>query len=198
MNILTHKKKCTKCGIEKPLVCFRKQKGRKDGFGSECLVCHREDVRKYNAAHPEKARESHKKWVERNLEKDRARKKKWREEHIEHVIQNNKDWYVANAKRVFDNVKRWQKENPDRTTIYRARRRANKRGAGGKITIQEWKDLCNKYGNKCLCCGRTDVKLTLDHVIPLKMGGENTIGNSQPLCRSCNSKKSTKTIDYRH
>lgn len=52
------------------------------------------------------------------------------------------------------------------------------------------------HGKKCLCCG-TDELVTLDHVIPIHHGGLNEIENLQPLCRSCNSKKKTKTIDYR-
>ena len=52
------------------------------------------------------------------------------------------------------------------------------------------------YGKKCLCCG-TDKNITIDHVIPISKGGQNDISNYQPLCRSCNSRKNTKIIDYR-
>lgn len=52
------------------------------------------------------------------------------------------------------------------------------------------------YGKKCLACGSV-WSITLDHVIPINAGGKNTIDNLQPLCKSCNSKKGTKTIDYR-
>lgn len=75
-------------------------------------------------------------------------------------------------------------------------RRALEKNAEGKITVREWLALCEKYG-KCLCCGRSDVKLTLDHVKPLSIGGANLISNAQPLCVSCNSRKGTKYIDYR-
>lgn len=63
-------------------------------------------------------------------------------------------------------------------------------------TELEWLDLCNKYNNRCLCCGEKN-KLTVDHVIPISKGGMNTIDNIQPLCGSCNSKKNNKEIDYR-
>jgi 5-methylcytosine-specific restriction endonuclease McrA len=77
------------------------------------------------------------------------------------------------------------------------RRRARKRKNGGDYTLDEWNNLCEKYGNRCLACGRTDVLLTVDHIVPLKLGGKNDISNLQPLCKSCNCKKHTKVIDYR-
>jgi len=56
--------------------------------------------------------------------------------------------------------------------------------------------IFNKHGKACLCCGSLK-KIALDHVIPVSKGGENSIDNLQPLCRSCNSRKSDKIIDYR-
>lgn len=52
------------------------------------------------------------------------------------------------------------------------------------------------HGTSCLACGATE-DICLDHVIPVFNGGENSIDNLQPLCRSCNTKKGTDTTDYR-
>lgn len=75
-------------------------------------------------------------------------------------------------------------------------RRAAKRAAGGTVRLSEWRELLDKYDNKCLCCG-TSEGLTLDHVLPIAQGGTNTIDNAQPLCALCNSKKGARHIDYR-
>lgn len=91
----------------------------------------------------------------------------------------------------------WKAANPEKVSTQRANRIAKVKLNGGVITPLEWKELCEKYGNKCLCCGRSDVRLELDHVIPIALGGPNVISNAQPLCRSCNSSKHTKTTDFR-
>lgn len=76
-------------------------------------------------------------------------------------------------------------------------RRAKKQSNGGSYTFQEWDNLCKKYENRCLSCGRNDVPLTVDHIVPVSLGGSNDISNLQPLCKSCNCKKRTRIVDYR-
>ena len=71
--------------------------------------------------------------------------------------------------------------------------------ADGDYTVDEWLDLKEHYDNTCLACGESepDVKITPDHVIPLAMGGSNSIDNIQPLCWGCNARKQARIKDYR-
>lgn len=64
-------------------------------------------------------------------------------------------------------------------------------------TPSEWLELVYECVGKCLRCGNYTAKLTADHIIPLTRGGSDGIENIQPLCKGCNSRKGTKTIDYR-
>lgn len=89
-------------------------------------------------------------------------------------------------------LKRYQNWKEKNSTKYRKRVAANKFIADEDIRSQ----LFEMYGEKCLCCGSTD-NLQIDHIQAVYNGGENDIDNLQPLCKSCNVSKGTKTIDYR-
>lgn len=69
-----------------------------------------------------------------------------------------------------------------------------------RINPDEWFRLIEAYNFSCLLCGRREpeIELTKDHIVPISAGGEHEIENLQPLCRSCNSKKGARTIDYRN
>ena len=92
---------------------------------------------------------------------------------------------------------RWWKNNKDKRRNYAHIRRARTIDNGGNLTVEEWNAILDFYGHKCLCCGRGDVKLTIDHVIPVFHGGKHSADNVQPLCGPCNSRKKDKHIDYR-
>lgn len=90
------------------------------------------------------------------------------------------------------------KEQLKRRRIAR-KRRARLARAGPGWTKGEWVALVERFGGKCLRCGKRppEVELTADHVVPIARKGRHAIDNVQPLCRSCNSWKGTKSTDFR-
>ncbi len=70
--------------------------------------------------------------------------------------------------------------------------------------VKSWKFLRSKIleiqGDKCLCCGKKEVSMHIDHIKPKSRYPhlEFMIDNLQVLCPSCNKKKSyTQETDYR-
>ena len=62
---------CRKCGQEKPLEEFAKNKECALCYRHTCKQCDRERLRKWRAANPEKMRERTRKWRAANPEKAR-------------------------------------------------------------------------------------------------------------------------------
>lgn len=165
-------KPCKSCGN-----CIRYTKGEQ-----RCIAC---------------AKKYHKQHYLNNRNERIEQRMKYFEENRELELERMRQNYHENKEERAEQSKQYRKENPEKMRIQSIRRRARKNNAEGSFTAQEWLDLCNKYGNKCLVPGCENINLTVDHVIPLIKGGSDWITNIQPLCHSCNSSKGTKTIDYR-
>jgi len=101
-------------------------------------------------------------------------------------------------------TKRYRRAHPEKAAKWKHKRRALKNGYGGNFTEEEWKCLKAEHDHTCRCGKQEpEIKLTVDHVIPLYQWGEwvkthdvpykwNDIENIQPLCGRCNSSKSYK------
>jgi len=61
---------------------------------------------------------------------------------------------------------------------------------------EEWGVLVEICGRKCVRCGATG-QVVRDHIVPIYQGGDDGIGNIQPLCASCNSSKGPDRTDHR-
>lgn len=66
-----------------------------------------------------------------------------------------------------------------------------------KLTKAERQQIYAKCSGHCAYCGcELEYKdMQVDHVIPLRRGGEDVISNMLPACRSCNHYKSTMTAE---
>lgn len=141
---------------------------------------------------------ANRKWREENREKSRAYFKEWEKTRNRVITPEEKKRWNENAKR------RYQ-ENPEPFREYGrvagAKRRALKRSVTvEKITKEQIDELFLKQGKKCATC-KTRItkhgarKFEIDHVVPLKLGGEHSLKNTCLLCLKCNRSKAAKHPD---
>lgn len=70
-----------------------------------------------------------------------------------------------------------------------------------RFTPEQREQIVQRDGYRCLCCGidSRKVNLQVDHIMPLKFGGQTIIENGQLLCQPCNSMRyvGTHEINFR-
>ena len=111
------------------------------------------------------------------------------------VVARNNKWNKANRAKVNTARRKWNAENPEAVRVEKHTRRARLTGNGGSYTANEWQALLEHCDYICQCCGE-EKDLTVDHIIPVTLGGTSNIDNLQPLCQPCNSSKGAKIFNF--
>ena len=67
-----------------------------------------------------------------------------------------------------------------------------------KKIILSRKNILRRDGHRCQYCARTDVPLTVDHLLPKSKMGEETWENLVTACVECNNRKGDRTPEDAH
>jgi 5-methylcytosine-specific restriction endonuclease McrA len=78
-------------------------------------------------------------------------------------------------------------QNPEITGI------AYQQGELQGYEVREY--LLDKWGRTCAYCGRKNVPLEVEHIVPKSRGGTNRVSNLTISCRKCDLKKGDKTAE---
>jgi 5-methylcytosine-specific restriction endonuclease McrA len=206
-------KACSKCGEEKPLTEYNKDKRKKDGLRRFCRVCEKAYYRKYREENRGKARTYRKKWKKENREKVRADKRKWakgwRERNPDAAKARRKKYYQENPEKIKAYDKKWREDNPgyykkwlennrEKVRLYRHRRRALLLEATTEHFTHEdlldfWSENEINY-KECFYCEKemSEGPEHIDHYYPLSKGGPHERANLRPSCAQCNLSKHAK------
>lgn len=91
---------CSKCGIEKELNCFSKDRKTKDGFAYRCKACDKEYKKQYNETHKEFIRERGIYFRNRNPELTKKRKRESYLRNREHCLAYGKKYRTENKEKI--------------------------------------------------------------------------------------------------
>ena len=101
-------------------------------------------------------------------------------------------YYALNRDRKADYQRQYLRQNPGKVKIRNIRRRTKKKAVlSAPYTHRQLKQRFELFGNQCVYCLSRD-RITVDHFIPLSLGGADILRNLVPACRSCNSSKQDK------
>lgn len=53
--------------------------------------------------------------------------------------------------------------------------------------------VLEKWGRRCVYCGKTDCPLQIEHIVPKSRGGSDRVSNLTLACQACNQKKGNQT-----
>lgn len=193
-------KRCTRCGIVKPLDEFHKNGNRRR---SRCNICDREQRREY-------MRERY-----RNNPDVRERVREYREQYLEHsevrehhrrynreyMRKYNPDYYQrpgVRERKEECNRERYKNNPSFRLSV---KNRDHRRriimihaiaATDEPITLAQWEAIIKHQGNRCPDCGKRFTKKNppnMDHIVPLSVVPLHSSDNIRAVCKGCNSRK---------
>lgn len=194
-------KECTECRECKPLTeeYFYRRSGKDSKyFCSMCRKCENKRTQAYRAKNKEAVLQKNRASYKADSSKSLAASKRWQTNNKERHLIYRKTYYYANREQEIERSKKYSKKNPHYARLSAKNRRARKKNAVGKITIQIISEINKQQRNRCVVCNLLlRKKYHIDHIQPLSKGGSNLRSNLQLLCPPCNMEKSDKDpIDF--
>lgn len=192
-------KTCNKCGVEKSLEEFHKDRRSKTGLSSRCKACaiacsranyhanrdsRMEQKKSYYRAHADVAIERARKWAEENPARRREIRNKW--------VGRNGEAHAKHMEKLREAFKADPIRKRETSRRNMALRRTSATGAGGRILLRKWRAILAAAKGVCQYCGRKPKKLLMEHFVPVQLLGKTEAGNLVPACSSCNTSKGSK------
>ena len=166
-----------------------------DGHRPRCKECRRTTSREYYEENAEATKERVKVWRGENPEQSRANSREWRKRNWKEKSAADRQYYLAHREDILAYNK-----TPERRAAHRANARnqkAKRRAAMGAtidpMTAEQWETLKESYSGLCVYCHGRD-GLTMDHIVPLNLGGDHVATNIVPACGRCNRIKSDRPL----
>ena len=208
-------KVCVVCGIEKSKSSFNKDPKTPDGLDSRCKECVVEYKKEYYKENKEFVLGQVKKYRCENKDIVKERKQKYNRKNRKYILQWHREYHQRNIKYFNDYSRNYYWENQEeckkRIGKYyktpagkatRARSLHKRRRYGNLVentlTDEQWNIiLYDQQHNICSDCENEfdETRIpTKDHILPLSNPWRKglTFGNTQALCKSCNSSKNNK------
>ena len=161
----------------------------------QSLLKKREYMHTYHERNRETMNERSRQYYEEHKEEMDTRSHQYYATNRDTILEQHCNYHLKNRAEILDYHSQHYREHPEVSVAAHQNRRVQELSAEGSFTPKEFLDKCKMLGNRCMYCRRDDMPLGPDHAIPLSRRGSNNIDNIVPSCKSCNTRKNTKTPD---
>lgn len=134
-------KRCSKCGVEKELTEFNKDKKNKDGYQNGCKTCLNKLKKEYYTNNKEYLNKKNKEWYCNNKEIVKIYNKEYRKNNKEKNKEYQKEWYNDNKENVKIRQKEWYKNNEQHVKQYRENNKERRRENNKEWCLKNKKQL---------------------------------------------------------
>lgn len=206
-------KTCYGCRLDLALDRYSRDRSRRDGLQSYCKQCRQFQKRQWREQNIEHEKEYFREYRKNNISRvrqlDRERYRRDKVKRLEEcrryraknraVISERRRLRRRERRDEINDLQRryYHRHKGNKSWLVRSRNRKDKmRANGGHVSTADWQSILDHFDGKCAKCGSAD-NVHMDHVVPISRGGKHSPSNIQPLCRTCNLQKYTKTEDYR-
>ena len=144
---------------------------------------------------PDYSKNYNKEYVEKNIDRLRIYRAKYYLANKEKRKKYIKEWGLRNIEKVRFYARNTIHKNRERNLDQTKKRRALM-VLTGSFTRIEWEEIKKAHNYICSICKRAEpeIKLSIDHIIPIMRGGRHIKENIQPLCLPCNKHKGVKLL----
>ena len=153
--------------------------------------------RKHYKENEEEIKEKNKQYREKNKEKIKENNKQFYEMNKDYFKQYGKQYYEENKNEILKKRKEYYKNNINIFFNVNNRRRQLEENQGEGITKEQWLEMMEFFEWKCAYSGeylKRGVR-SIDHIIPLSLGGEHEIWNLVPMLINYNCSKQDKNME---
>lgn len=196
---------CKTCREEKPYSMFYKDLNCRDGYAKSCKTCVQKRYANRVSAIRNKRRNGEMPhvdtsvlWICTHCEQTKfmhefTKKSRNMTGYGQPCLICKRSLYTKNRQHALQVSKIWQKAHPDKVRSSVASRRARRQKAF--VEAVDYGALYRRDRGICQlqysgCAGRVTMKKgSVDHIIPLALGGQHSYKNTQLACLSCNQKK---------
>ena len=199
MQNIIEAKVCSKCGEDKPFSEYSKKKQSKDGHRNDCKACVSEYMKARHEANREREIAKSKAYYEANRERDLANKRAHYKANRDEVLSRNRAYYGTKRSEILSQKRGYYEMNKDDFLARNTRRKRLIAGAKQEPYLRE--DIFEQDNWTCQLCQEPinpELKwpesgsASIDHIIPLSLGGDDTPANVQAAHLSCNQGKGNR------